>query len=414
MIRQSDASQSLALYGGPKAITEAPVRAPRWGDMERRNLDEMVRQDSLFYWKNHQTEKLLGAFRKHYPFDHVMPCSSCSAALHIAVAAIGLQPGDEVITSAVTDMGTVIGVLFQQGVPVFADLDPRTFNLCPNSVAQKVTPRTKAIIAVHFAGNPCDMAALQSIARAHDLILIEDCAQAWGALYRGQPVGTLGDVACYSFDDFKHLSCGDGGLVCSNNPTFGERLQPFGDKGYDRVAGGRNPAILAANYRMSEPQAAVAAAQLETLSAMAQGRAAMGRLLDEALADTPALLTPKYDPRDRHSYWFYTPKLQLEALRCDRDTFVRALQAEGVLANDGSFASPTYKWEVFQNHAFFGGHWPLRDHGLTTMDYRTVYGPVAESVIHQWFRLILFEGMEDAYLRGVAHAIRKVAAFFAR
>lgn len=414
MTHQSGRDDSLALYGGPKAVSEAPLRAPRWGEREGKNLEEMVRQDSLFYWKNRQTEKLLGSFREHYPFDYIMPCSSCSAALHIAVAAIGLQPGDEVITSAVTDMGTVIGVLFQQGVPVFADLDPRTFNLCPDSVAKRVTARTKAIIAVHFAGNPCDMEALQSIAQAHGLVLIEDCAQAWGALYRGQAVGTLSDIACYSFDDFKHLSCGDGGLVCSNNPTFGQRLQPFGDKGYDRTAGGRNPAILAANYRMSEPQAAVAAAQLETLSAMAQGRAAMGRLLDEALGNTPALLTPQYNPRDRHSYWFYTPKLKLEELRCDRDTFVRALQAEGVLANDGSFATPTYQWDVFQHHAFFGGQWPLRDQGLTSMDYRTVHCPVAESVIHEWFRLVLFEGMSESYLHGVAHAIRKVAAFFAR
>lgn len=414
MTHQCGRDESLALYGGPKAVTDALQRTPRWGAREAKNLEEMLKQDSLFYWKNRQTEKLLGSFRKHYPFEYVMPCSSCSAALHIAVAAIGLQPGDEVITSAVTDMGTVIGILFQQGVPVFADLDPRTFNLSPASVAQKVTARTKAIIVVHFAGNPCDMEALQSIAQAHDLVLIEDCAQAWGALYRGQAVGTLGDIACYSFDDFKHLSCGDGGLVCSNNSTLGHRLQPFGDKGYDRTAGGRNPAILAANYRMSEPQAAVAAAQLESLPEMARGRATMGRILDDALVDTPALLLPQYDPRNRHSYWFYTPKLELAKLRCDRDTFVQAIQAEGVLANDGSFATPTYQWDVFQKHAFFGSQWPLRDQGLTAMDYRTVSCPVAESVIHEWFRLILFEGMTEPYLRGVAQGIRKVAAFFAR
>lgn len=407
-------SEKLALMGGPATISTPPQRSPRWGDEEMQNLSSMVPQSSLFYWKNAQTEKLLSNFKKHYPFDYIMPCSSCSAALHIAVAAIGLQPGDEVITSAVTDMGTVIGVLFQQGVPIFADLNPFTHNLDPADVERRITPRTKAIIAVHFNGNPCDMDALVKLAKAHKLLLIEDCAQAWGALYKGQPIGMSGDVACYSFDDFKHLSCGDGGLVCSNNNRIGQRLQPFGDKGYDRVQGGRNPTILAANYRISEPQAAVAAAQLTTLEEMAVGRARMGHILDQELEDCPALLRPAVNPDDRHSYWFYAPRLIPEALTCDRDTFVKAIQAEGVLANDGSFATTTYQWEVFQKHAFFGGKWPLRDSGQTTMDYRDVHCPVAEKLIREWFRLILFEGMTDSYLHEVGQAIRKVATHFAK
>jgi dTDP-4-amino-4,6-dideoxygalactose transaminase len=402
----------LAINGGSPAVTSAPIRLPRWGANEERKLLKMITQKSLFYWNNEQTTTLLSAFREHYPFDYIMPCSSCSAALHIAVAAIGLRPGDEVITSAVTDMGTVIGVLFQQGVPVFADLDATTYNMDPESVRANITPRTRAIIAVHFNGNPCDMDALVSIAKEHNLLLIEDCAQAWGALHNGQPVGMAGDVACYSFDDFKHLSCGDGGLVCANDPTIGKRLQPFGDKGYDRVAGGRNPTVLAANYRISEPQAAVAAGQLEGLAEMATGRARMGKILDDALEGIPGIIPPAVDPRHRHAYWFYAPKLERGRLRCDRDTFVKAIQAEGVLANDGSFASTTYQWEVFQKHAFFGGEWPLRDDGKTDMDYTKVHCPVAEELIQDWFRLIIFEGMTEQYLLESAAAIRKVAQFY--
>lgn len=409
---EAEKTNTLALHGGDPVITKAPVRANRWGATELERLRGMVDQPSLFYWKNRQTEAMLEEFRKHYAFEHIMPCGSCSAALHIAVAAAGIGPGDEVITSAVTDMGTVIGVLYQQAVPVFADIDPDTFNLDPRDVEKKITSRTRAIIVVHFSGNPCEMEAFLEIGRKHDLLIIEDCAQAWGATYRGQPVGTMGDLGCYSFDDFKHLSCGDGGLVASNREAIGKRLQPFGDKGYDRSGGPRNPAILAPNYRMSEPQAAVAAGQLEGLEELAAGRARMGDRLDARLEGIPGVQIPKRDKGDRHTFWFYTIKLDLGQLSCDRDTFVKALNAEGVLANDGSFPSTTYQWRVFQEHAFFNGRWPLKEEGGTEMDYSRVSCPAAEFVIEQWFRLILFEGMDAAYLDGAAAAIRKVAAHF--
>ena len=153
----------------------------------------MIGQDTLFYWKGPQTTLLIERFRKTCPLPHVMSCSSGTAALHIAVAAAGIGPGDEVITSPITDIGTVIGVLFQQAVPVFADLGRDTYNLDPEDVARRITPRTKAIIAVHLAGNPCDLDALKALADRHKLILIEDCAQAWGArsaASRSGPTGT--------------------------------------------------------------------------------------------------------------------------------------------------------------------------------------------------------------------------------
>src|SRR5688500_988332 len=178
----------LALHGGPKAVTERTPKLVRWGKPERDRLDAMIGQDSLFYWKGPQTALLTERFRQVCPLKHVMTCSSGTAALHIAVAAAGIAPGDEVITSPITDIGTVIGVLYQQAVPVFADLGRNTYNLDAADVARRVTPKTKAIIAVHLAGNPCDMGALKAVADKHGLVLIEDCAQAWGAKYRARPV----------------------------------------------------------------------------------------------------------------------------------------------------------------------------------------------------------------------------------
>ncbi len=152
---------ALAIHGGTKAVRHAVVAKPRWGERERRQLDEMLRQSSLFYWKGPQTELLKQRFREVCPVEYVQTCSSGTAAIHAAVAAAGIGLGDEVITSPVTDIGTVIGVIYQQAVPVFADLGRGTHTLDVVDVERRITPKTKAIIAVHLAGNPCDLDALR-------------------------------------------------------------------------------------------------------------------------------------------------------------------------------------------------------------------------------------------------------------
>src|SRR5258706_6266652 len=149
-----DTAEKLALEGGEKAVKNPAVKPIRWGDMERDQFGEMLKQDSLLYWKAPQTTMLIKRFKEHCPLEHVMSCSSGTAALHIAVAAAGIAPGDEVITSSFTDIGTVIGILFQQAVPVFADLEPHTYQISARSIEPLINPRTKAIIAVHLGGNP--------------------------------------------------------------------------------------------------------------------------------------------------------------------------------------------------------------------------------------------------------------------
>jgi dTDP-4-amino-4,6-dideoxygalactose transaminase len=283
------ADTRLALNGGPKAVTEAAPRLVRWGQPERDRLSTMIDQDSLFYWKGPQTAALTERFRQVCPLKHVMTCSSGTAALHIAVAAAGIAPGDEVITTPITDIGTVIGVLYQQAVPVFADIGANTYNLDPADVEKRITPKTKAVIAVHLAGNPCDLGALKALADRRGLILIEDCAQSWGAKYRDKPVGTVGHIACFSLQSSKHVTCGDGGVVASGDARFGPLLQRYGDKGFDRLGKTGLFDAFATNYRMSEPQAAVAAAQLGRLEGIAAKRAKLGDLLGEGIADVPGV-----------------------------------------------------------------------------------------------------------------------------
>jgi len=403
----------LALHGGPKAVPEPPPRLVRWGEPERERLNAMLGQDSLFYWKGPQTALLTERFRRVCPLKHVMPCSSGTAALHIAVAAAGIGPGDEVITSPVTDIGTVIGVLYQQAVPVFADLGRNTYNLDPADVARRITPKTKAIIAVHLAGNPCDLDALKALADRHGLVLIEDCAQAWGARYGGRPVGTVGHIACFSLQNSKLVTCGDGGVVASGDQRFGPLLQRFGDKGFDRLGKTGLFDSFATNYRMSEPQAAVAAAQLGRLEGIAAKRARLGNLLGEQIAGAPGVEPHQVRPDDRCTYWFYMLRLRPGALRCDRAEFVKALAAEGVPASAGYIPVPLYGNPVFQTHGFFAGRWPAKDLGLTAMDYTKVSCPEAEAVLKTGVRVTIHEGMSEAYVAGVAAAVRKVAGHYA-
>jgi dTDP-4-amino-4,6-dideoxygalactose transaminase len=405
-------ASTLAIDGGEKAVKMPPGSGARWGEPERKQLEAMLEQNSLFYWQGPQTKTLIERFREFCPLKHVQTCSSGTAAIHIAVGAAGIGLGDEVITSPVTDMGSVIGVIYQQAVPVFADLGKGTHNLDPADVEKRITPKTKAIIAVHLTGNPCNLDALKAIADRHKLILIEDCAQAWGARYRGRPIGTVGHIACFSLQNSKHITCGDGGLVASSDERFGPLLQKFGDKGGNRTKWGGFDAF-ATNYRMSEPQAAVAAGQLTRLEAIVAKRARLGNLLTENIANLKGVIPHEVHPEDRAAYWFYFFRMRPEAFKCNRSQFVKSLLAEGASVSGGYIKVPIYGEPVFQNHAFFAGRWPVKEMGLTTMDFTKHKCPNAESLLTEGIRVPIQEYMTEEYILSVAKAIQKVARHFA-
>ncbi|MDB6026472.1 MAG: putative PLP-dependent enzyme involved in cell wall biosis [Verrucomicrobiales bacterium] len=402
----------IALDGGAKSVKRTPAKVARFGQPERERLEAMLGQDALFYWNGPQTKIFLDRFQKICPLKHVMPCSSGTAALHIAVAAAGIAPGDEVITTPITDMGTVIGILFQQAVPVFADLEPNTFNLSVADVERRITPKTKAIIAVHLGGNPCDLIPLKALADKHKLVLIEDCAQSWGAIYRGKPIGTVGHIACFSLQSSKQLTCGDGGLVASSDERFGPLLQKFGDKGMNRLNGGKFE-VLGTNYRMSEPQAAVAAGQLTRIETITGTRAKMGELLTKEISGIPGLTPHFVHAEDRCTFYFYMMRVQPGKFTCDRDKFVAALRAEGVQASAGYIPAVLYQMDLFRQHNFFAGRWPVKEMGLTKMDYNQVKCPEAEAILKDCLRVTIHESMDEPYMLEVGAAVRKVAKHFA-
>jgi dTDP-4-amino-4,6-dideoxygalactose transaminase len=288
-----------------------------------------------------------------------------------------------------------------------------TYNLDPADVERKITPRTKAIIAVHLAGNPCAMDALKAIADKHKLILIEDSAQAWGARYRGNPIGTVGHITCFSLQNSKQVTCGDGGIVASSDARFGPLLQRFGDKGYDRLSTSGLFESFATNYRMSEPQAAVAAAQLGRLEKIAAKRARLGNLLTEKIKGAPGIEPHHVASEDRCTYWFYMLRVKPEALRSKPAEFAKALAAEGAPAAAGYIPVPLYGNPVFQKHAFFAGRWPVKEMGQTLMDYTKVSCPEAEAILKTGIRLTIHENMSEEYVLSVATAVRKIASHYA-
>jgi perosamine synthetase len=408
----SGQGEKLALEGGPKACPK-PMPVPvRWGEPELAQLAEAVKQPSLYYWRNKQTELLMERYRKFCPHKTVQPCSSGTAALHIAVAAAGIAPGDEVITSSITDIGTVIGTLFQQAVPVFADLEPYTACLDVADVERKITPRTKAIIAVHLFGNPSRLNELKELAAKHKLALIEDCAQAWGSTYQGKPVGTFGQMACFSLQNTKHITCGDGGVVSTDDEKLGPLLIKFGDKGVNRLNPKDSSNALGANYRITELQAAFVAAQFNRLEEIASTRAAMGKLLTQELHGVPGIVPHKVDEQDRCVFWYYMLRMEPNKLRCDRSEFVKALGAEGVTFSQGYIPVPLYGMPMFQEHSFFGGRWPIKEMGLTVMDYSKVKLPVTEEILSTCCLFRLNEAMTGDYIKAVARAVRKVATHY--
>jgi perosamine synthetase len=410
----------LAKDGGGKAVKSAPGKWVRWDAREKEQLGAAADQASIFYWQgrgpNKQTALFVERFKQRCPLEHVATCSSGTAAVHIAIAAAGIGPGDEVITTPITDIGTVSGILFQQAVPVFADLGAATYNLDPKSVERAITPRTKAIIAVHLAGTPCDLGALKALADKHRLVLIEDCAQAWGAKYRGQPVGSIGHVACFSLMNSKHICAGDGGVVASSDPRIGPALLKFSDKGNERTNANYTwdkTEVLATNYRMSELQAGFAAVQLQRLEGIASKRAELGRILIESMANLSGVVPPEIGREDRGTFWFFYFRLRTEKLRCTRNEFAAALRAEGVPCNAGYIPVPIYKLPYFQKHAFFAGRWPVKELGLTKMDYTKVKCTEAESMLADGVQCVLNESMDETFIREVGGAIRKVAKHYA-
>ncbi|HAM70613.1 MAG TPA: hypothetical protein DCM86_03105, partial [Verrucomicrobiales bacterium] len=329
-----------------------------------------------------------------------------TVSLRIGLLAAGIRAGDEVIVPPYTFYSTASAVIESNAVPVFADIDLETFNLDPKAVEAAVTPRTRAIIAVHFAGQPADMDGLRAVARRHRLVLIEDAAHAHAALYKGRPAGSLGDMASFSFQSSKNLTSGEGGIITSNDDGLAEACRSIHNCGRIPTGLWYEHHVLAGNYRLGEFQAAVLNAQLTRLEAQTVTRDRSGRHLASMLSAIPGV-HPQKRPGDctRHSYHLFMLRLDGASFGAPRQAVIKALQAEGIHCS-GGYAISLHQQPMFLNKSFG----PYLEKVSRRLNYSRVHCPNSDRICREeglWLEQSVFLGpkrdMED-----IARAFAKV------
>lgn len=406
--------EELALNGGPKVKNTPFGTGKRFGLDEAKELLEALEQNTLFYHYGAKVKKFLNDFNKLYGVKYSVAASSGTAAIHVALGAAGITVGDEVITSPITDQGTLVGILYQNAIPVFADLDPHTYNLDPQSVEARITPRTKAIVVVHLAGNPCDMDPLMEIARRYDLKVIEDCAQSYLTRYKGRLTGTIGDYGCFSTNDFKHISTGDGGIVTVNSGSEADfhTAHAFADKNYQRFGTTvmRDLQYVAPNYRMTELQGAVGIAQLKKLEWICSVRTRHGDRITEGIRGIPGIQPHQVKNGNTCTYWFYMLRLKQEELTCTREEFSKALEAEGIPNQPGYIPTVVYRQPLFQNRqAYPNSSFPF---DLSDVSYEPGLCPNAELILMTALRIGISEFHTDQDVEDIIRGIQKVARYY--
>jgi perosamine synthetase len=410
-----DITERLAIHGGTPALKTPIAKRKRHGEAEKRLLEEVIDSDTLFYFTGKKVRQLEERFAGLYGKKHCVACSSGTAALHMAISCLELDPGREVITSAITDMGTVTGVLYQGLIPVFADVEPDTLNLDPASVRSVVTARTGAILAVHHSGLAADLNPLLKIGAEFGIPVIEDCAQAYGCEYEGELTGRRGAIGCFSLNHFKHISAGSGGMVVTDDDHLRYVASLFLDKCYQREEGIRNPFFLAPNYQMTEMQGAVALAQLDRLEEFVEKRCRLAERLSSQLDPIEGVSLQRIRPGSKHSYFLYLFQLDLKQFPCTSGEFVQALVSEGVKATNGiTGGRPVYWYDIFQHRsAFPGSLYPFQSRD-TGVDRRYPHGlcPVAEQAFDRWITVEVLENYNEQNIDEIAFAIAKAAYHF--
>ena len=403
----------LALHGGsPYRDVKSdpfPTRTP-FGDEEIRLVTQALRSQNLFRWGGELTPRFEQRFAAAYGAKHAVGSTSGTAALHVAMGAVNPEPGDEIITSAITDLGTIIPILYQNAVPVFADIEMETLTVDPEEVERLITPRTRAIIAIHLFGNACRMEALTEIAGRKGLPLIEDCCQAHLTAYQGRLLGTYGDMGCFSFQQSKHMTTGDGGMTITNDSALGRCMRMFADKHYDRDReGSRMYGPLGMNCRITELHSAVGLAQLEKVSAVVDTRNRLGSRLSEGISHVDGIDPAPVTPGARHSYWLYPMLVSGYAA----GEFARALVAEGIGASAGYIGDP-----IFQCSAALADHQTYGDSGFPfyspytdrTFERADELCPRTREVLRRLVVLPFNENYSESDIDDVAGAVCKVAS----
>ena len=395
--------EALAIDGGtPVRETLLPYGRQSISEEDIEAVARVLRSDWLT--TGPKVGEFEEAFASRVGAKYAVSFTSGTAALHGAAFTAGLKAGDEAITTPLTFAASANCVLYQGATPVFADVCPDTLNIDPDEVAARITPATRAIIPVDYAGQPAELDAIRELAARHGCVVIEDASHALGAIYKGQPVGGIADMTVFSFHPVKHLTTGEGGMVTTNRPDFAKTLRRFRNHGISSDARTRQAegqwhyemVLLGFNYRLTDIACALGLSQLDRLDRNLARRRQIAARYTAAFEDVREVMMPVVHENVNPAWHLYPIRLNLEKLSVDRSRFFRALSAENIGVNVHYIPvhlHPYYR-ERFGHHA---GQFPI-----------------AEDAYSRLISLPMFHGMTDDDVEDVITAVKKVAVAFGR
>ena len=398
--------EELAIFGG------TPVRdaahkiyyGHQWiDDDDIKAVVDTLKSDCIICGPvNEKLEKRLCDITKA---RHAVTCSNGTAALHLACLAIGIKPGDEVIVSAITFAASANCVLYCGGTPVFADIRPDTYNIDVEDVKRKITPKTKAIVAVDYTGQAVELGALRKICDEHNLYLIEDGAHSIGTKYNGTPVGSIADITTFSFHPVKTVTSGEGGACMTNDDDLYRKLHLLRSHGITKDpdemtkesegAWYQEQVMLGFNYRMTDFQVALLLSQLDKLDRFSKRRKEIARIYDEAFSAVKELILQATIPDSDTTRHLYVIRLDPERIKCTRREFFDALSAEGICPQVHYI--PVYRHPYYEN-----------------LGYKKGLCPVAEATYEQIMSIPFYPALTDSEVADTIKAVKKVCAYYAK
>ncbi len=381
------------------------------GEEEIAALTRVIESGHL--WTNRGTagKAMEDTFAKMMGVKHAYAVTSGTAAVHAAVAAVDPEPGDEIVTTSITDMGALTPILYQGAIPVFADVDPHTYNVTAATIERVLSPRTRAILVTHLFGNPCDMEPIMALADARGIPVIEDCAQSYCATTNGKRVGTIGAIGAFSLQQGKHITTGEGGIVVSNDDRLARAMFLFINKAWGYGDPNPDHYFLALNYRISELQGAVANAQLPKLEGVVDARVRLAGGMTKRLQGIEGVETPRVNPGNVHTYWKYCLRVDDRRIADGPVALAKLLKEMGVASGPRYIQKPSFMCEVFQKQRTFGNsRWPFTLARPEAVDYRRERFEGTWDALEHVLVLPWNERYTEAHLDFLADSIRQAAA----
>src|SRR5580765_117332 len=395
----------LALFGGKPVRTRPFTSWPIFGKAEEKRLLRTLHSGKWGRLHGPEVAEFEQRFAAMHGCKHGLAVVNGTVSLRIALIAVGIRAEDEVIIPPYTFFSTASAVVEANAIPVFADIDLDTFNLDPKAVEAAITPRTRAIIPVHFAGQTSDMDAVMAIAKKRKLVVIEDAAHAHGASHLKRPAGSLGHIASFSFQSSKNLTAGEGGLLTTNDDALAATCRSMHNCGRDPNGLWYEHHVISGNYRLGEFQGAVLNAQLDRLERQTRTRDRNGQYLASRLARLPGVCPQKRPSAcTRHSYHLFMLRLDSASFGAPRAAVLKALQAEGIPCS-GGYGFSLHQQPMFRNKAFG----PFLPKACARLNYAKMNSPNIDLICQQciWLHQSMFLGprtdMED-----IARAFEKV------